>query len=116
MIAALFHDKPLRRRLVAGSIAALACGAAMVRHGARSEASNAEQATPDTKLVKTVTVAPTNNADTRVAIGEIRPRRESDLGFRVRDLLLQRSPLFTAAALRLVGLLAAFAGSFHLAV
>ena len=69
MIAAFFHDKPLGRRLVAGSIAALACGAAMVWHGARSEASNAEPATPETKLVKTVTVAPSSNADTRVEIG-----------------------------------------------
>lgn len=90
MIAALFHDKPLRRRLVAGSIAALACGAAMVWHGARSEASNAEPATPETKLVKTVTVAPTSSADTRVAIGEIKPRRESDLGFRVSGKLVER--------------------------
>jgi len=90
MIAALFRNKPLRHRLIAGSIAALACGAAMVWHGARSEASNAEQATPDTKLVKTVTVAPTSNADTHVAIGEIRPRRESDLGFRVAGKLIER--------------------------
>ncbi|RWA60382.1 efflux RND transporter periplasmic adaptor subunit [Mesorhizobium sp.] len=96
MIAALFkaslsgHNKPLRRRLVAGSIAALACGAAVVWHDARSEASNAEPAAPETKLVKAIAVAPTRNADTRIAIGEIRPRLESDLGFRVSGKLVER--------------------------
>ncbi|RUU03994.1 efflux RND transporter periplasmic adaptor subunit, partial [Mesorhizobium sp. USDA-HM6] len=90
MIAALFQNKPLRRRLVAGSIAVLACGTAMVWHGARSEASNAKPAAPETKFVKAIAVAPTNNADTRTAIGEIRPRLESDLGFRVSGKLLER--------------------------
>ncbi|SFP31957.1 RND family efflux transporter, MFP subunit [Mesorhizobium sp. NFR06] len=96
MIAALFqnslagHNKPLRRRLVAASIAVLACGAAMVWHGARSEASNVAPAAPETKLVKAIAVAPTNNADTRVAVGEIKPRRESDLGFRVSGKLVER--------------------------
>ncbi|CDX39681.1 RND family efflux transporter MFP subunit [Mesorhizobium sp. SOD10] len=90
MIAALFHNKPLRRRLVAGSIAVLACGAAMVWHGAKSEASNAKLAAPETKLVKTMAVAPMLDADTRTAIGEIRPRLESDLGFRVSGKLLER--------------------------
>ncbi|RWA69445.1 efflux RND transporter periplasmic adaptor subunit [Mesorhizobium sp.] len=90
MIAALLNNKPLRRRLVAGSIAVLACGAAVVWHGARSEASNATPAAPETKLVKAIAVAPTNNADARVAIGEIKPRRESDLGFRVSGKLVER--------------------------
>ncbi|MDG4877541.1 efflux RND transporter periplasmic adaptor subunit [Mesorhizobium sp. WSM4935] len=90
MIAALFHNKPLRRRLIAGSIAVLACGAAMVWHGAKSEASNAKPAAPETKLVKTMAVAPMLDADTRTAIGEIRPRLESDLGFRVSGKLLER--------------------------
>lgn len=97
MIAALVqnsllgHNKPLRRRLVAGSIAVLACSAAVVWHGARSEASNAKPAAPETKLVKTTAVAPAKNADTRTAIGEIRPRLESDLGFRVSGKLLERT-------------------------
>ncbi|AZO08515.1 MULTISPECIES: efflux RND transporter periplasmic adaptor subunit [unclassified Mesorhizobium] len=90
MIAALFHNRPLRRRLVAGSIAILACGAAMVWHGARSEASNAKPAAPEMKLVKAMAVAPTRSADTRTAVGEIRPRLESDLGFRVSGKLLER--------------------------
>ncbi|WP_292411939.1 biotin/lipoyl-binding protein [Mesorhizobium sp.] len=90
MIATLLHNRPLRRRLLAGSIAVLACGAAMVWHGARSEASNAKPDAPETKLVKTIAVAPVANADTRTAIGEIRPRLESDLGFRVSGKLVER--------------------------
>ncbi|MDX8470139.1 efflux RND transporter periplasmic adaptor subunit [Mesorhizobium sp. VK23B] len=90
MIAALFHNRPLRRRLVAGSIALLACGAAVVWHGARSEASNAKPSPPETKFVKAIAVAPMLSADTRTAVGEIRPRLESDLGFRVSGKLLER--------------------------
>ncbi|RWX64037.1 efflux RND transporter periplasmic adaptor subunit [Mesorhizobium sp. M4B.F.Ca.ET.089.01.1.1] len=90
MIAELLHNRPLRRRLVAGSIAVLACGAAMVWHGARSEASNAKPDAPETKLVKAVEVTPVANADVRTAIGEIRPRLESDLGFRVSGKLIER--------------------------
>ncbi|TJW74214.1 MAG: biotin/lipoyl-binding protein, partial [Mesorhizobium sp.] len=90
MIAALSDNKALRRRLVAGSIAVLACGAALVWHGARSEASNATPAAPETKLVKAIAVAPMLGADTRTAVGEIRPRLESDLGFRVSGKLLER--------------------------
>ena len=90
MIAAVFHNKPLRRRLVAGSIAVLACGAALVWHGSRSEASSTKPATPETKLVKAVAVAPASNADTRSAIGEIKPRLESDLGFRVSGKIVER--------------------------
>ncbi|MDX8540970.1 efflux RND transporter periplasmic adaptor subunit [Mesorhizobium abyssinicae] len=90
MIAELLHNRPLRRRLVAGSIAVLACGAAMVWHGARSEASNAKPDAPETKLVKAVEVTPVANADVRTAIGEIRPRLESDLGFRVSGKLIKR--------------------------
>ncbi|RVD17551.1 efflux RND transporter periplasmic adaptor subunit [Mesorhizobium sp. M4B.F.Ca.ET.017.02.2.1] len=90
MIAELLHNRPLRRRLVAGSIAVLACGAAMVWHGARSEASSAKPDAPETKLVKAVEVTPVANADVRTAIGEIRPRLESDLGFRVSGKLIER--------------------------
>ncbi|TIS61815.1 MAG: efflux RND transporter periplasmic adaptor subunit, partial [Mesorhizobium sp.] len=73
---ALFHNRPLRRRLVAGSIAVLACGGAMVWHGARSEASNVKPAAAETKLVKAIAAVPMLSADTRIAIGEIRPRLE----------------------------------------
>ncbi|TGV78156.1 efflux RND transporter periplasmic adaptor subunit [Mesorhizobium sp. M00.F.Ca.ET.149.01.1.1] len=90
MIAALFRNKPLRHRLIAGSIAALACGAALVWLGARSEASNAAPGTPETKLVKAVSVSPAPAVDNRVAIGEIKPRLESDLGFRVSGKLIRR--------------------------
>jgi len=90
MIAALFRNKPLRHRLIAGSIAALACGAALVWHGARSEASNGAPGTPETKLVKAVSVSPAPAMDNRVAVGEIKPRLESDLGFRVSGKLIQR--------------------------
>lgn len=90
MIAAVFHNRSLRRRLVAGSIAVLACGAAMVWHGAKSEASSTAPAVPEAKLVKAIAVAPTRNADSRTAIGEIRPRLESDLGFRVSGKLIER--------------------------
>lgn len=91
MIAELLHNRPLRRRLVAGSIAVLACGAAIVWHGARSEASSAKPDAPETKLVKAVEVTPVANADVRTAIGEIRPRLESDLGFRVSGKLIERT-------------------------
>ncbi|WP_292578994.1 efflux RND transporter periplasmic adaptor subunit, partial [Mesorhizobium sp.] len=91
MIAALHHNKSLRRRLVAGSIVALACGAATVWHGATSEASNVAPATPETKLVKAVSVSPAPAVDNRVAVGEIKPRLESDLGFRISGKLIQRS-------------------------
>ncbi|TGQ06415.1 efflux RND transporter periplasmic adaptor subunit [Mesorhizobium sp. M4B.F.Ca.ET.215.01.1.1] len=90
MIAELLHNRPLRRRLVAGSIAVLACGAAIVWHGARSEASSAKPDAPETKLVKAVEVTPVANAEVRTAIGEIRPRLESDLGFRVSGKLIER--------------------------
>ncbi|TIT75352.1 MAG: biotin/lipoyl-binding protein, partial [Mesorhizobium sp.] len=90
MIAALFSNGPSRRRLVAASIAVLACGAAVVGHGARSEASYTTPAAPETKLVKAIAVAPMLGADTRTAVGEIRPRLESDLGFRVSGKLLER--------------------------
>lgn len=88
---ALIHNRTLRRRLVAGSAAVLACGAALAWHGARSEASSAAPGTPETKLVKAVSVAPAPVADSRTAIGEIMPRLESDLGFRVAGKLIQRT-------------------------
>ncbi|TJW03958.1 MAG: efflux RND transporter periplasmic adaptor subunit [Mesorhizobium sp.] len=90
MLTALIHNRTLRRRFLAGSAAALACGAAMVWNGARSEASSDAPRTPDTKLVKAISVAPAAVADTRTAIGEIQPKLESDLGFRVSGKLIQR--------------------------
>lgn len=90
MIAALFQNRSLKRRLVGASIAALACATAIVWHGATSEASSAAPSAPELKLVKTVAVKTSARADARVAIGEIRPRRESDLGFRVSGKLVER--------------------------
>ncbi|TIO71121.1 efflux RND transporter periplasmic adaptor subunit, partial [Mesorhizobium sp.] len=46
---------------------------------------------PEAKLVKAVTVKPAPQADSRLAIGEIRPQRESDLGFRLSGKLVQRT-------------------------
>lgn len=91
MIAAVFYNRLLRRRLLVAPIAVLACSAAMVWHGASSDFANAKPAVPATKLVKTVAVEPTRNADTRIAVGEIRPRLESDLGFRVSGKLVERT-------------------------
>lgn len=46
---------------------------------------------PEIKLVRVTTVSPRSIPDERRAIGEIRPRRESDLGFRVSGKLSMRS-------------------------
>lgn len=46
---------------------------------------------PETKLVRAIAVSPQPAADERRAVGEIRPRRESDLGFRVSGKLVMRA-------------------------
>ena len=53
-----------------------------------------EQKAPETsevRPVRTVVVSPKRIEDTRQAIGEIRPRKESDLGFRVSGKLVSRA-------------------------
>lgn len=65
IIAAVFHNRTLRRRLLVAPIAVLAWSAAMVWHGASSDFSNAKPAPPALKLVKTTAVEPTRNADMR---------------------------------------------------
>ena len=53
-----------------------------------------EQKAPETsevRPVRTVVVSPKRIEDTRQAIGEIRPRQESDLGFRVSGKLVSRA-------------------------
>ncbi|RWM77264.1 MAG: efflux RND transporter periplasmic adaptor subunit [Mesorhizobium sp.] len=81
----------LKRGLVGVSIAALACAAAVTWYAAKGEAASAKPDVPEAKLVKAVTVKPTPQADSRLAIGEIRPQRESDLGFRLSGKLVQRT-------------------------
>ena len=78
----LFHNRRGKHRLVAASLAALGCAAAMVWYGAKGEAAAVERHVPEAKLVRAMAVKPAPQADERIAIGEIRPRRESDLGFR----------------------------------
>ncbi|RWE06020.1 MAG: efflux RND transporter periplasmic adaptor subunit [Mesorhizobium sp.] len=80
----------LKRGLVGVSIAALACAAAVTWYAAKGEAASAKPDVPEAKLVKAVTVKPAPQADSRLAIGEIRPQRESDLGFRLSGKLVQR--------------------------
>jgi RND family efflux transporter MFP subunit len=48
-------------------------------------------ATSEVRPVRTVVVNPTRVEDSRQAIGEIRPRQESDLGFRVSGKLVTRT-------------------------
>lgn len=53
-----------------------------------------EQKAPETsevRPVRTVVVSPIRIEDTRQAVGEIRPRQESDLGFRVSGKLVTRA-------------------------
>ncbi len=58
---------------------------------ARQETSNAHAApVAEVKLVKAMSVSAQSIADDRRAVGEIRPRRESDLGFRVSGKLVMR--------------------------
>ncbi|TIP80849.1 MAG: efflux RND transporter periplasmic adaptor subunit, partial [Mesorhizobium sp.] len=81
----------LKHGLVGVSIAALACAAAVTWYAAKGEAASAKPDVPEAKLVKAVTVKPAPQADSRLAIGEIRPQRESDLGFRLSGKLVQRT-------------------------
>lgn len=80
----------LKRGLLGVSVAALACAGAVTWHAAQGEAANAKPEAPEAKLVKAVRVKPAPQADSRLAIGEIRPQRESDLGFRISGKLVQR--------------------------
>ena len=82
--------KRFKRGLLGVSVAVLAGAAAVTWHAAQGEAANAKPEAPELKLVKAVTVKPAPQADERIAIGEIRPRRESDLGFRLSGKLVQR--------------------------
>ncbi|WP_192179592.1 efflux RND transporter periplasmic adaptor subunit [Mesorhizobium amorphae] len=87
----LLHNRRGKHRLVAASLAALACAAAMVWYGAKGEAAAVEPNVPEAKLVRAMAVKPAPQADERIAIGEIRPQRESDLGFRLSGKLVQRT-------------------------
>lgn len=87
-MTAAFHRR-LKRGLVGVSIAAAGCAAAVIWH-AKGEAASARPEAPESKLVKAVAVRPAPQADSSLAIGEIRPRRESDLGFRVSGKLIER--------------------------
>jgi len=83
------HNR-LKRGLLGVSVAALACAAAVAWQTAQGGAASAEPKAPEMKLVKAITVRPTPQADSRAAIGEIRPRLESDLGFRVSGKMVER--------------------------
>lgn len=89
-MTATFHSR-LKHGLVGVSIAALGCAAAVTWYAAKGEAATAKPDVPEAKLVKAVTVKPEPQADSRIAIGEIRPQRESDLGFRLSGKLVQRT-------------------------
>lgn len=90
MIAASFQNGRTKRRLIGASVVALACATAVIWHGTKGEAAGAGQNAPELKLVKTLAVKPAPEPDSRLAIGEIRPQHESDLGFRMSGKLVQR--------------------------
>lgn len=90
MIAALSSNGRTKRRLMGVSLAALACTAAITWYGTKGEAASVGQTPPELKLVKALSVEPAPEPDSRVAIGEIRPRLESDLGFRVSGKMVER--------------------------
>lgn len=71
----------LKRSLVAGWI-----GIAAIMPGCGQEATKAVEIRP----VRTVAVDPKPIADDRQAVGEIKPRQESDLGFRVSGKMTAR--------------------------
>jgi RND family efflux transporter MFP subunit len=60
---------------------------ALAAAGCEPEAAKA----PEVRTVRTIVVAPQTMADDRRAVGEIRPRYESDLGFRVAGKIVSRS-------------------------
>jgi RND family efflux transporter MFP subunit len=69
----------------------LAGSAFLAVAAARQETSDAHAApVTEVKLVKAISVSAQSIADDRRAVGEIRPRRESDLGFRVSGKLVMR--------------------------
>lgn len=88
-----FMNLKHRRTLVGVSALALisAClGFAVLSAGA-GDRDAAAPAAPEVRRVKAMTVEPRSIEDDRRAIGEIRPRRESDLGFRVSGKLVSRA-------------------------
>lgn len=82
-----------KHSLVALSSAAIgaACLGFIAWQQTASAGAAAPAAEPEIKLVRAMTVSPRSIADERRAVGEIRPRRESDLGFRVSGKLAVRS-------------------------
>lgn len=80
-----------RYRLIAASSLTLGAGilaiAAWQQVSAHAEAPTAA---PEVKFVKVERVSPRAMADERRAVGEIRPRRETDVGFRVSGKLVER--------------------------
>lgn len=88
-----FSSLARKRSLVALSSAAIgaACLGFIAWQHTASAGAAAPVAAPEIKLVRAMTVSPQSIADERRAVGEIRPRRESDLGFRVSGKLAMRS-------------------------
>jgi multidrug efflux pump subunit AcrA (membrane-fusion protein) len=91
IMSKILRGLPGKRLLVGASTLALACASAFAWYETTSHAAEAVVSTePEARLVKTVRVEPKPIADDRSAVGEIRPRRESDLGFRVSARLIER--------------------------
>ena len=86
---------------------ALAGLAVSVWSNAKGEAVTAKTVAqaPETTLVRALRVEPRQIDDARSAIGEIRPRHESDLGFRLSGKIISR-PVETGALVRKGDLLA----------
>jgi RND family efflux transporter MFP subunit len=80
------------RKVLAVASLALAAGAAAVISWNETRIANAAviEVAPEVRLVKAIRVEPRPVADPRTAVGDIRPRRESDLGFRVSGKLVWR--------------------------
>lgn len=82
-----------KHSLVALSTAAIgtACLGFVAWQQTASAGTAAPVTEPEVKLVRAMAVEPKPIADERRAVGEVRPRRESDLGFRVSGKLAMRN-------------------------
>ncbi|MEO6436355.1 MAG: efflux RND transporter periplasmic adaptor subunit [Tepidisphaeraceae bacterium] len=77
---------PLGLADMKGRASLIAIAVALGGAGCSSEAAKV----PEVRPVQTVAVAPKTIADDRRAVGEIKPRHESDLGFRVSGKIVSR--------------------------
>ena len=82
-----------RRSIVVASAAIALCGGAFFAFSQANGGTEAptSKAQAEVRLVRTLKVRQQNDSESRVAIGDIRPERESDLGFRLAGKLVSRA-------------------------